>query len=110
VLWNNYLGDNPTLKELTVEISEVNVRLESLAWTRCNGAKSGGSVRILPSAGSESQVIGTYERFAADAQRFEVVSQYGQMSIRPWLPATSDLAISSFGSIDRDEEQALKAA
>jgi len=93
-----------------VEISEINMRLNSLSWTSCNGAISGDAIRIFPSAKSESEVIGTFDRFAADAQRFEVVSQYGQVSVRPWLPLTSDLAVSSFGSVDGEEEQTLRAA
>ena len=86
-----------------MEISDINIRLSSLAWTSSNGIRSDNDIRIFPSAKAESQVIGAYDRFAADAQRFEVVSQDGQVFVRPWLPSTSQAVAASFGSVDEED-------
>jgi hypothetical protein len=93
-----------------MDVSDINMRLRSLSWASSSGAKTGEAIRIFPPAGNESQVIGSFDRLAADAQRFEVVSQDGEVFVRPWLPSTSDVAIGSFGSVDKEEEQKLKAA
>lgn len=67
-------------------------------------------VRLFPSARNETQVIGAFDRLGAGAQRFEVVSQDGQVSVRPWLPPTAEVAIGSFGWSDNEQEQMMKAA
>lgn len=90
-------------------ISEINMKLSSMAWTSSNGIKSGQDVRIFPEAGAETEVIGSFSRFAADAQQFEVVSQDGEIVVRPVLPDSSTRARSRYGFSDEDAVQ-LKAA
>ena len=94
-----------------MDISEINMRLSSLAWTSSNGAGPGDDIRIFPSARNDSEVIGAYDRLAADAQRFEVVCQDGQVFVRPWLPQTGDVAVASVMPFEEEEaEIRLKAA
>ncbi|MDO8683028.1 MAG: hypothetical protein Q7N50_06070 [Armatimonadota bacterium] len=90
-----------------MDISEINMRLSSMAWTSINGKQSDDDVRIFPAARVQAEVIGVYQRFASEAQRFEVVSQDGRMVVRPWLPETNLLAQSSYGVT---EETLLKVA
>ncbi|MDO8585603.1 MAG: hypothetical protein Q7T82_01040 [Armatimonadota bacterium] len=94
-----------------MDISEINMRLSSLAWTSSNGAGPGGDVRIFPSAKNDFEVIGAYDRLAADAQRFEVVCQDGQVYVRPWLPETTNAAVASRMPLEEEEAVIrLKAA
>jgi hypothetical protein len=92
-----------------LHIADINMKLASLAWTSSVGSKTGDELRVFPTAKSDTQVVGSYNRFAEDAQRFETVFQEGRVSVRPWLPETREGMVSDYGYTE-DDEQLLKAA
>lgn len=92
-----------------MEIADINMKLASLAWTSSAGTKTGDELRVFPTAKSDTQVVGSYNRFAEDAQRFEMIVQEGRISVRPWLPETCEAAVSDYGYTE-NEGELLKAA
>jgi hypothetical protein len=96
--------------EGVLDIAEINLKLSSLAWASSNGGRSGEAIRVFPAAKPEAEVIGAFDRFAGDAQRFEMVWQHGEVSVRPWLPEAGQAARASFGSADNEDNIELPKA
>jgi hypothetical protein len=85
-----------------VEISKINVTPTFLSRANANGAGSHLDIRLFPAARSHTEVIGTYDRFGVEGQRWEIVSENGQVSTRPWVPEPEQKTVSRFGFADND--------
>ena len=92
-----------------MNIADINLKLSSLAWASSNGNLSPDDVQILPDMEPGNDVIADFQRFAEDAQRFEMVWQDGCVSVRPWLPEPRSVAKAAYGPT-HDQESLLKAA